>query len=203
MVCFVRRFRFAVFVLLFGFSISSQAAKLSKVDVCHVAPKKWPVVISVSENDLPAHLAHGDGVVGFDVNESCEPLAINYCVLGLFPPFDDELHDVTYNPSTGEVVGEGFTFEGPLIGTINPPGPPEDSIFAPGSVYQFVFRYDGLEDYQWSSTATSTDDSGEFTGAWQYDDVAIIDNDGPAAFYFLEGECSCDIPDYTGPCPNE
>jgi len=110
---------------------------------------------------------------------------------------------VEYFPSTGEVLGEGFSYDGPLTGSITPAGPPASSIFAAGSVYQFTFQYSGFVEYQWSSTATSADTTGVFTGTWQYDPVAIIDNDGPAEYYFLEGECSCDIPGYNGFCPEE
>ena len=45
-----------------------------KVDICHTTGNGKYVKIRVSDNALPAHLDHGDGVAGGDgFDESCEP----------------------------------------------------------------------------------------------------------------------------------
>jgi len=147
-------------------------------------------------------VAHGDLVVGVDVDEFCEPLSIAYCILGLYPPHDDELHDAEYFPLTGELIGEGYTFAGTLEGTITPAGPPATSIFAAGSVYDFVFKYDGLETKTWYGSGESSDDTGLFIGDWYWDpELSGNDFGGSAEYLFLEGPCSCEVPGYTGPCP--
>lgn len=67
-----------------------------KVTVCHFPPGNNgnAQVISVSGSALDAHLAHeGDGVVGVDYDENCEPLAPPSCPCWA----NGELDDITWN----------------------------------------------------------------------------------------------------------
>ncbi|MGY8814625.1 MAG: hypothetical protein ACKVHQ_07885 [Gammaproteobacteria bacterium] len=50
-------------------SLSVYAAPQDKAEICHNDH-----IINVSGNSLDAHLAHGDGIVGIDVDANCEPL---------------------------------------------------------------------------------------------------------------------------------
>jgi len=77
----------------------STAKKLPKVDICHITGNGKYVKISVSENAKQAHLDHGDGIVGVDFDENCEPLSSTACV--------------TFGPVVSSWGGDGidFTFE--------------------------------------------------------------------------------------------
>ena len=65
----------------------SLAAKADKVDVCHRAGNGGFQRISVNSNALPAHLAHGDLVVGVDADESCAPSTGNTPPVAVDDPF--------------------------------------------------------------------------------------------------------------------
>lgn len=172
-----------------------------KVSICHVVPKKHYNVISVSSNALTAHLAHGDLVIGADVDENCEPLGEPFCMLAVYPGEDcceDELYELNYVPSSGKVTGNGVYFPGPLVGTITPSGSAADSIFASGSSFEFVMQYDGLQDLQWSGVGYSSDETGLFVGTWGWDEISIYNPEpipdgapigGPAGYQFYEGTC--------------
>ena len=50
----------------------STSAKLPKVDICHITGNGKYVLINVSENAKPAHLAHGDSLPGQNgLDENC------------------------------------------------------------------------------------------------------------------------------------
>jgi len=97
----------------------STTAKLPKVDICHITGNGKYVKISVSENAKAAHLAHGDGIVGEDLDENCEPLAPTACVtFTSFEAVDLGYGWITLNWAADTTETVSYTTEGrsPSIG---------------------------------------------------------------------------------------
>ncbi len=68
-------FLFVVVGLLLMPAPAALAQGQAKVPVCHLDENGDYVLINIADPALDAHRAHGDLVVGEDVNENCEPLA--------------------------------------------------------------------------------------------------------------------------------
>lgn len=64
-----------IVVLLSGTTVLAQQPE--KVRVCHYPPDNPGnvQVIEISVNALPDHQAHGDDVIGVDVDENCQPIS--------------------------------------------------------------------------------------------------------------------------------
>ena len=163
-----------------AFGSAASAGKAPKVDICHSDDEGALRVISISENALRAHTAHGDLLIGVDVDENCDPLVTeaDYCIRGEFPYYGDEYFDVTHDPSTGEVVGENITYGGPLVGTILPVGA---SALSSGASYDFV---NNASYGTWFGDGTSSADDGVFAGSWW-----AAWGTGSATYTFTPGAC--------------
>jgi hypothetical protein len=68
-----------------------------KVAVCHLDDEGSLIPISVADPALDTHLTHGDGVVGEDYDENCEPLSV--AETGCF-----EYTEGYYYPLNGDAV---------------------------------------------------------------------------------------------------
>lgn len=55
-------------------TVSGVWAGQEKVAVCHLDEEGNYIPINIADPALDAHLAHGDGVVGEDLDENCDPL---------------------------------------------------------------------------------------------------------------------------------
>jgi len=61
-------------LVLLGPLAGTALAQQNKVAVCHLNGDGTYIPITIADPALPTHLAHGDLVVGVDVDENCEPL---------------------------------------------------------------------------------------------------------------------------------
>jgi len=66
-----------IFVAVFALFPSNVTAGQDKVTLCHMTSTGEYVVIDIADPALPAHLEHGDAVIGDGWNADCEPDADN------------------------------------------------------------------------------------------------------------------------------
>ena len=61
-------------ITLLGPLAGAALASTGRTNICHLTGNGRYRVIGVADSSLPAHLAHGDLIVGVDVDSNCEPL---------------------------------------------------------------------------------------------------------------------------------
>jgi hypothetical protein len=84
----------------------STEKKLPKVDICHITGNGKYVMINVSENAQPAHLAHGDSLPGQGgLDENCVEVADDF---------------VTFTGISATAQGEGASIYWTVEGTSDP-----------------------------------------------------------------------------------
>jgi hypothetical protein len=86
------------------------AAGQDKVAVCHLNDDGSFVPITIADPALDSHLAHGDAVVGVDVNENCEPLVVP--LAGCFSYDSSRLYVLT-DGTNPQFVGGSRIYEDP------------------------------------------------------------------------------------------
>lgn len=110
------------FVLLFLVTFTGilmVQAKANKVALCHLDEEGNLFVIEISENAVPAHVAHGDQLIGVDVDENCDPLVISITMRDSY----NYLWELELNTGTGDMVGTldgGAPWLWNAFGNVNP-----------------------------------------------------------------------------------
>lgn len=139
--------------------------KASKVDVCHRTGNGTFILININRNALPAHLAHGDGLLNGEVPEQPGRYLTNTCSISDVPR--RKLVDTLIVPATDKIVvtsvklksGQAYEFE------------------ASG---QYIYRWPNLDDladpeYYWEETAYIKGDDSLIYEPWVLD-LIINDN---------------------------
>lgn len=180
-----------VFVL---FAPIALAESLDKVEVCHLSDEGEVNTISISENAIDVHMAHGDVYVDED-GDCVFQLCLGeqyYAGLG----YGDYYYEfsVLYFPASGEITTDqlpGIIF----TGLVSPAG---YSIFSAGSHYSYSYHYPDYPTSDFVGAGMTFDDSGTFVGIWKRPDDRT-----DATSIYPSGEADTDYTFSPGACAED